>query len=167
MLSKLCDRFNTNLTQGGDFMVRAVLFGLSAVALALAQPKIEVKDPWVRLVPPNAKATAAYMKIENNGTEADKLVAASSNVSKITELHEMAEGKMRRVKAIEVPAGKTVELKPGGLHVMLIELKEPLKEGQTVEITLKFEKSGEVKVQAPVRKGMGGMHHHHHHHHGH
>jgi copper(I)-binding protein len=48
---------------------------------------------------------------------------------------------------------------------MLIELKEPLKEGQTVEITLKFEKSGEIKVQAPVKKGMGGMHHHHHHHH--
>lgn len=148
-------------------MVRAVLFGLSAVALALAQPKIEVKDPWVRLVPPNAKSTAAYMKIENMGTEADRLVDASSNVSKITELHETVEGKMRRVKAIEVPAGKTVELKPGGLHVMLIDLKEPLKEGQTVEITLKFEKSGEIKVQAPVKKGMGGMHHHHHHHHHH
>jgi copper(I)-binding protein len=103
------------------------------------------------------------MKIENNGTEADRLVDASSNVSKITELHETVEGKMRRVKAIEVPAGKTVELKPGGLHVMLINLKEPLKEGQTVEITLKFEKSGEIKVQAPVKKGMGGMHHHHHH----
>jgi copper(I)-binding protein len=142
-------------------MVRAVLFGFSAVALALAQPKIEVKDPWVRLVPPNAKNTAAYMKIENKGTEADRLVDASNNVSKITELHETVEGKMRRVKAIEVPAGKTVELKPGGLHVMLIELKEPLKEGQTVEITLKFEKSGEIKVQAPVKKGMGGMHHHH------
>jgi hypothetical protein len=133
---------------------------LSAVALALAQPKIEVKDPWVRLVPPKSKNTAAYMKIENMGTEADKLVDASGNVSKITELHETVEGKMRRVKAIEVPAGKTVELKPGGLHVMLIELKEPLKEGQTVEITLKFEKSGEIKVQAPVKKGMGGMHHH-------
>jgi len=142
-------------------MVKAVLFGLSAVALALAQPEIEVKDPWVRLVPPNAKSTAAYMKIENKGTEADRLVDASNNVSKITELHETVEGKMRRVKAIEVPAGKTVELKPGGLHVMLINLKEPLKEGQTVEITLKFEKSGEIKVQAPVRKGKGGMHHHH------
>ncbi len=145
-------------------MVRTVLFGLSAVALALAQPQIEVKDPWVRLVPQNAKSTAAYMKIENKGTEADRLVDASNGVSKITEIHETIEGKMRRIKAIDIPAGKSVELKPGGLHVMLIDLKEPLKEGQTVEITLKFEKSGEIKVQAPVKKGMGKMEHHHHKH---
>jgi len=141
-------------------MVKALILGLSALGLALAQPKIEVKDPWVRLVPPNAKNTAAYMKIENKGTEADKLVDASNNVSKITELHETVGGKMRRVDAIEVPAGKTVELKPGGLHVMIIDLKEPLKEGQTVEITLKFEKAGEIKVQAPVKMGMGKMEHH-------
>ncbi|WP_333785181.1 copper chaperone PCu(A)C [Thermocrinis sp.] len=143
-------------------MVKTVLIGLGAGALALAQPKIEVKDPWVRLVPPNSKNTAAYMKIENKGTEADKLVDASNNVSKITELHETVGGKMRKVNAIEVPAGKTVELKPSGLHVMIIDLKEPLKEGQTVEITLKFEKAGEIKVQAPVKKAMGKMEHHEH-----
>ena len=145
-------------------MVKALILGLSALGLALAQPKIEVKDQWVRLVPPNAKNTAAYMKIENKGTEADKLVDASNNVSKITELHETVGGKMRRVYAIEVPAGKTVELKPGGLHVMIIDLKEPLKEGQTVEITLKFEKAGEIKIQAPVKMGMRKMKHHMHKH---
>jgi len=140
-------------------LILGLFLGLSGLGLALAQPKIEVKDQWVRLVPPNAKNTAAYMKIENKGTEADKLVDASNNVSKITELHETVGGKMRRVDAIVIPAGKTVELKPGGLHVMIIDLKEPLKEGQTVEIILRFEKSGEIKVQAPVKKGMGQMEH--------
>jgi len=144
-------------------MVKALALGLVAVGLALAQPKIEIKDPWVRLVPERAKNTAAYMKIENKGTEADKLIDASNNVSKITELHETVEGKMRKISAIEVPAGKTVELKPGGLHVMIIDLNKPLKEGDTVGITLKFEKSGEIKVNAPVKKGPSMKDHHHHH----
>ncbi|WP_448587694.1 copper chaperone PCu(A)C [Thermocrinis sp.] len=142
-------------------MVKALILGLATAGLVLAQPKIEVKDAWVRLVPPNAKTTAAYMKIENKGTEADKLIDASNNVSKITELHETVDGKMRKISAIEIPAKKTVELKPGGLHVMIIDLKEPLKEGQTVEITLKFEKSGEMKIQAPVKKGMDKTEHKH------
>ncbi len=142
--------------------MRKVLFGsLFLVGLSLAQPKIEVKDAWVREVPPTSKMSAAYMVIENKGKEADKLVDASNNVSEITELHETIEGRMRRVRAIDIPADRKVELKPGGLHVMLINLKKPLKEGDTVELTLKFEKSGEVKVQAPVKKGMGGHMHRH------
>ncbi len=142
--------------------MKKVLFGsLFLASFSLAQPKIEVKDAWVREVPPTSKMSAAYMVIENKGKEADKLVDASNNVSEITELHETIEGKMRRVKAIEIPAGGKAELKPGGLHVMLINLKKPLKEGDTVELTLKFEKSGEVKVQAPVKKGMGGHMHRH------
>ncbi|MEJ7555122.1 MAG: copper chaperone PCu(A)C [Aquificaceae bacterium] len=144
--------------------MRKVLLGsLFLAGLSLAQPKIEVKDAWVREVPPTSKMSAAYMVIENKGKEADRLVDASNNVSEITELHETVEGRMRRVKAIEIPAGGKVELKPGGLHIMLINLKKPLKEGDTVELTLKFEKSGEVKVQAPVRKGMGGHMHKHRH----
>ncbi len=144
--------------------MRKVLLGsLFLAGLSLAQPKIEVKDAWVREVPPTSKMSAAYMIIENKGKEADRLVDASNNVSEITELHETVEGRMRRVKAIEIPAGGKVELKPGGLHIMLINLKKPLKEGDTVELTLKFEKSGEVKVQAPVRKGMGGHMHKHRH----
>ncbi|MEJ5339699.1 MAG: copper chaperone PCu(A)C [Aquificaceae bacterium] len=144
--------------------MKKVLSGaLTFAVVALAQPKIELKDAWVREVPPTSKMSAAYMVIENKGKEADRLLDASNNASEITELHETAEGKMRRVRAIEVPAGGKVELKPGGLHIMLINLKKPLKEGDTVELTLKFEKSGEVKVQAPVRKGMGGQMHQHRH----
>ena len=141
-------------------MRKLILSGVLLSGLVFAQPKIEVRDAWVREVPPTSKMSAAYMIIENKGKEADRLVDASNNVSEITELHETVEGKMRRVKAIEVPAGGKVELKPGGLHIMLINLKKPLKEGDKVELTLKFEKAGEIKVQAPVRKGMGGKHGH-------
>lgn len=145
-------------------MKKILLGSFLFAGLTFAQPKIEVKDAWVREVPPTSKMSAAYMVIENKGKEADRLVDASNNVSEITEIHETVEGKMRRVKAVEVPAGGKVELKPGGLHIMLINLKKPLKEGDTVELTLKFEKSGEVKVQAPVKKGMGmgPMHQHRH-----
>ncbi|HCO38580.1 MAG TPA: hypothetical protein DIT36_01085 [Aquificaceae bacterium] len=143
-------------------MKKLMLGGLLLASLSFAQPKIEVKDAWVREVPPTSKMSAAYMVIENKGKEADKLLDAVSNASKITEIHETIEGKMRRVKALEVPAGGKVELKPGGYHMMLINLNKPLKEGDKVEITLKFEKSGEIKVQAPVKKGMGGHMHHNH-----
>ncbi len=143
-------------------MKRFMLGSLLMTAFVFAQPRIEVKDAWVREVPPTSKMSAAYMVIENKGKEADRLLDAISNASKITEIHETIEGKMRRVKAIEVPAGGKVELKPGGYHIMLINLNRPLKEGDKVEMTLKFEKSGEIKVQAPVKKGMGGHMHNHH-----
>ncbi len=142
--------------------MKRVLAGVMLSSVVLAGPKIEVKDAWVREVPPTSKMSAAYMVIENKGDEADRLVDASNNASKITEIHETVEGKMRRVKAIEVPAGKSVELKPGGYHIMLINLEKPLKEGDKVDITLKFEKSGEIKLSAPVKKGTGMMKHHHH-----
>jgi len=141
-------------------MKKLMLGSLFAATLSFAQPKIEVKDAWVREVPPTSNMSAAYMIIENKGKEPDKLIDAASNASKIVEVHETVEGRMRRVKALEVPAGGKVELKPGGYHMMLINLNKPLKEGDNVEITLKFEKSGEIKVQAPVKKGMGGHMHH-------
>lgn len=148
-------------------MKKVLLGSLFLAGLVFAQPKIEVKDAWVRAVPPTSKMSAAYMVIENKGKEADKLISASNNVSEITELHKTENGKMRKVEFIEVPANGKVELKPGGLHIMLINLKKPIKEGEEVELTLKFEKSGEVKVKAPVKRGMGGMNHEHHGHHKH
>ena len=144
-------------------MRKALIGSILLTGLVFAQPKIEVKDAWVREVPPTSKMSAAYMVIENKGSEADKLIDANNNASQITEIHETVEGRMRRVKALEIPVGSKVELKPGGYHIMLINLNKPLKEGEKVEITLKFEKSGEIKVEAPVKKGMGSMHHHHKH----
>lgn len=143
--------------------MRRFLPSLILLGVALAQPKIEVKDAWVREVPPNSRSSAAYMVIENQGNEPDKLIGAKSDISKVAEIHETVGGKMRRVKYIEIPAGKKVELKPGGYHIMLIDLKKPTKEGQQVELVLQFEKSGQVKVNAPVKKGIGKMEEHHHH----
>lgn len=140
--------------------MRKLLFAVGLSGIALAAPKIEVKDAWVREVPPVSSMSAAYMVIENKGDQADKLVGASTNIAKVVELHETVGGKMRRIKALEIPPGKSVELKPGGYHLMLINLTEKPKEGQKVEITLKFEKSGDVKVQANVKKAEGGMHMH-------
>ncbi len=137
--------------------MKKFLMGALLAGVTFAAPKISIENAWVREVPPTSKMSAAYMIIKNEGDEADKLIDASNNASKITELHETVDGKMRRVKAIEVPAGGKAELKPGGLHIMLINLNKPLKEGDSVEITLKFEKSGEIKITAPVKKGTGMM----------
>lgn len=98
---------------------------------------------------------AAYMIITNAGTVDDALIAASSSVSTATEVHESVmngdQVTMREVDKIAVPAGKAVELKPGGYHVMFIGLKKPLTVGETVEVELTFEKAGKVTVTAEVR----------------
>ena len=131
---------------------------ISADAAGTAD-SITVVDPYVRMAPPGAMATAAFMVLKNDGGKDAKLVRAENSVSKITELHtHLNEGgvmKMRQVPAVELPAGKTVELKPGGYHVMLMDLKQQVKEGDTVPLTLVIEgpdgKRESVEVKAPVR----------------
>ncbi|HSB22017.1 MAG TPA: copper chaperone PCu(A)C [Burkholderiaceae bacterium] len=132
----------------------------AAALLALSMPSFAqttVKDPWVRGTVEQQKASGAFMQITSaNG---GKLVAASSPVAGVVEIHEMAmEGNVMRMRAapgLELPAGKTVELKPGGYHVMLMDLKQQLKAGETVPLSLVVEgKDGKretVEVKAPVR----------------
>ena len=114
---------------------------------------LKIEDAKARATVPAQKMSGGLMKIENKGG-ADKLVAASSSVSKTMELHTMSmEGnvmKMREIKAIEIPANGKVELKSGGLHLMFIDLKEQLKPGSTIKVKLKFEKAGEVEVPFKV-----------------
>ena len=114
---------------------------------------LKIEHPMARATVPAQKMSGGFMKIENKGG-ADKLVAASSSVSKTMELHTMSmEGnvmKMREIKAIEIPANGKVELKSGGLHLMFIDLKEQLKPGSTIKVKLKFEKAGEVEVPFKV-----------------
>ena len=137
-----------------------VAFALSAT-VATAGAQTAVKDPWVRGTVPQQKATGAFMQLTS--APGGKLVSASSPVAGIVEIHEMAmEGnvmKMRAIPGLELPAGKPVELKPGGYHVMLIDLKQPLKAGDTVPVTLVIEskdgKRESVEVKAPVR-ALGG-----------
>jgi len=94
-----------------------------------------------------------FMKIENKGS-ADQLISASSPAAGEVQLHEMAmDGnvmKMRQVKDIAVPAGGAVELKPGGLHLMFMNIKAPLTAGESVPVKLKFAKAGEVELKMPV-----------------
>jgi copper(I)-binding protein len=124
-------------------------------AAAMAQSStIKIEKPWTRATAPGAAVGGGFATIRNSGKSADRLVSAASPVSASVELHEMAMDKdvmkMREVKGMEVPAGGVLELKPGSYHLMFINLKAPLKQGDKVPVTLKFEKAGEVKVELAV-----------------
>lgn len=151
---------------------------LAACSGAGADGGIEVADAWSRSSPMVAGAGAAYMTITNTGSEADALLGAASDVATTVEVHETVTMEapaatdgmggmetpaptdgtggemmgMRPVERVEIPAGGTVKLEPGGYHVMLIGLKEELEVGSTIEITLTFEKAGEITVEAEVRE---------------
>jgi copper(I)-binding protein len=119
--------------------------------------QVTVKDPWVRATVSAQKATGAFMQITS--AQDARLVEARSPVAGVVEVHEMVMEKdvmkMRAVKGLDLPAGKTVELKPGGYHVMLMDLKEQMKEGATVPVTLVIEgkdkKRSTIEVKAPVK----------------
>ena len=141
-----------------------------APALAAAQAGVEVSNAWTRATAPGAKVGGVYMDIKSAG--AAKLVSASSTAAARTEIHSMKmEGgvmKMSPVEVIDLAAGHTVKLAPGGYHVMLLDLKQPLKAGDKVSVTLTIERADKsratVDVNAEVRdmsgaaKG-GGMAH--------
>ncbi|HET7524809.1 MAG TPA: copper chaperone PCu(A)C [Burkholderiaceae bacterium] len=128
-----------------------------ATALGAAWGQTTVKDAWVRGTVPQQKASGAFMQITS--AQGGKLVAVSSPMAGVTEVHEMAmEGttmRMRAVGALELPAGKAVELRPGGYHVMLMDLKQPLNAGDTVPLSLVVEsKDGKretIDIKAPVK----------------
>ena len=134
----------------------ALLAGL-AQAQSPGHSAIQVKEPWVRGTVAQQKATGAFMQL--SAPQDMRLVEARSPVAGVVELHEMAMDnnvmKMRAVPGIDIPAGKGAELKPGGFHVMLLDLKKQLKEGDTVPLTLVLEgkdkKRQSVEVNAPVR----------------
>ena len=137
----------------------------SAAVFAGAADTVSVHEPYVRLAPPNAPASAAFMVLRNTGARDVRLVRADNPASRVTELHtHLNEGgvmKMRPVPAVEIKAGGETVLKPGGLHVMLIDLKAPLKEGEIVPITLGFDDGSSKRVDARVVNPMAGGHHHH------
>jgi periplasmic copper chaperone A len=114
---------------------------------------IKIEDAYTRATVPGQQVAGGFMKIENKGAT-DQLISASSPVAGEVQLHEMAmDGnvmKMRQVKDIAIPAGGAVELKPGGLHLMFMNIKAPLTAGETVPVKLKFAKAGDVEVKMPV-----------------
>jgi hypothetical protein len=115
---------------------------------------LKIENPQARSTVPAQKMSGGFLKIENDGTSADKLIAASSSVSKSMELHTMIMDnnvmRMREVKSIDLPAKSKVELRPGGLHLMFIDLNKQLKAGDIIPVKLKFEKAGEVEVKFQV-----------------
>ena len=125
----------------------------AAAFVAQAQTAPSVGNAWARPTVAGQKAGGGFMTI-TGGSASDRLLSASTSVASTVELHSMSmDGnvmRMRRVDAIEVPAGKTVELKPGGLHVMFMGLTQPLQAGSQLPLTLRFEKAGEIKVDVPV-----------------
>lgn len=142
-----------------QFIRTATVAAVLAVSAgsAFAQANVSVKDAWVRATVPQQKATGAFMQVQ--AAKDSKFVSASSPLTPTVEIHEMAmQGdvmRMRQVQSVELPAGKPVELKPGGYHIMLMNLKGQVKEGETVPFTLVFEgKDGKretVEIKAPVR----------------
>ncbi len=116
---------------------------------------IHISQPWSRATPKGAASGAGYMTVTNNGTTPDKVNCVSSDVSAQCQIHTMTmeDGvmKMRPVEGgLEIKPGETITLKPGGFHMMLLDLKHPLEQGQNVKATLKFDHAGTVDVEYPI-----------------
>ena len=158
-------------------MKSVLLAAMLAVAASAASAheykagSLEIKHPWSRATPKGATVAGGYMKIINTGTTPDRLVGGSSAAAPKFEIHEMSmDGgvmKMRMLpKGIEIKPGQTVELKPGGYHLMFVGVTAPLEQGKRVKGTLEFEKAGKIEVEYAVEaiggtpKGQGGGGHH-------
>ncbi|WP_262029588.1 DUF1775 domain-containing protein [Microvirga sp. Mcv34] len=134
--------------------------GVGTAPQAVKAGTLTLEQAWSRATPGGAKVGGGYVSITNTGTAPDRLIGGSFPLASKVEVHEMRlDGDVMRMKPVEggleIKPGATVELKPGGLHLMFMDLKEPLKEGQNVKGTLIFEKAGSVEVEYAVR-GMGG-----------
>jgi periplasmic copper chaperone A len=117
---------------------------------------IEVRHPWSRATPPGAKVGVGYLEIRNKGSQPDRLLSATTPAAKRVEMHvtehagEVA--KMRQLRSFEIPGRERLELRPGGAHLMLVDLVQPLKKGERFGVTLRFERAGEVEVQFEVQE---------------
>jgi copper(I)-binding protein len=131
------------------------LFLAAALVASPAIAQISVEGAWMRATPPGAKTAAGYATIRNTSASADRLVSVSSPAAERVETHTtVREGeisRMRETKGYVVPAKGSLELKPGGSHLMFVNIKAPLKAGQTVDALLKFERAGEMKLRFEVR----------------
>jgi hypothetical protein len=125
---------------------------------------LKIDHPWSRATPPGAKVAGGFMKITNTGSQPDRLIGGSAVAAGVFEVHEMKmEGNVMKMRALEkgleIKPGQTVELKPGGFHVMFMDLKAPLKEGDKVKGTLVFERAGTIEVEYKIEaRGASGGH---------
>ncbi len=137
-----------------------LVLGGQAYAQTSGQNTIVVERPWARATPTGAKTGAAYATLINNGSSSDSLLSATTPVADKVQFHSTSEengvSRMREMDTVEVAPGARVTFSPGGMHIMVVGLKQPLKEGQTFPLTLTFEKAGKVDVTVPVAK-VGAM----------
>jgi periplasmic copper chaperone A len=136
----------------------ALLVSLATFALGHANEKgeIQIRHPWSRATPPGASVAVAYMEIRNTGKQADRLLSATTSVAPRVEMHVTErEGevmKMRQVNAFNIPARERYELRPGGAHLMLVDVVRPLKKGERFAMRLVFERAGELEVELEVQE---------------
>ena len=133
--------------------MKYALLGLMLVA-APAFSQVEIENPWARATAPGAKTAAGYMVIRNRSASPDRLVRAESPVAARVETHvHIKEGdvlRMREVKGLDIPANASLELKPGGAHLMFMDIRRPFREGETIPVTLEFESASTIKVELHV-----------------
>jgi copper(I)-binding protein len=124
---------------------------------------LSIEHPFARATPPGAKSGGAFFVVENASLTPDRLIGVASPAAGSTEMHQMAmDGgvmKMRAVSMLEIPPGGKLELKPGGYHLMLLDLKQPMRAGDKVPLTLTFQNAGSIVVSVEVEAmgSMGGM----------
>jgi copper(I)-binding protein len=127
---------------------------LLALAASPACAQLSVEQPWSRATPPGSKIGVGFMQLKNAGAAAERVVGVTSPLAGRVEMHVTTrEGdvmRMRQVESFDVPAGGSFDLKPGGAHLMLVDLHRPFKQGEKVPLTLKLEKGGELKVELTV-----------------
>lgn len=151
-------------------VVRAVVASLMLAAIgpapiACAEPhNIAIDDPWIAATNPGATVGAGYVTLRNSGVGVDRLLSAQSTRAERVELHEMSmtNGVMRMqpVQAIVIPAGGTVMLQSGGLHIMFLDIDAQYEAGQHIPVTLHFEHAGDVEAQFNVRPRASSGHEH-------
>jgi copper(I)-binding protein len=139
----------------------ANLPGAPAIADEVEVGSLVITQAWTRATPGGATIGGGYLTIENKGTAPDRLIGGSADVAGKVEVHEMSMNNgvmtMRELdKGLTIEPGKTVKLAPGGFHLMLLELKSPLKQGDQLPVTLEFEKAGKVTLSLDVQ-GVGAQ----------
>lgn len=137
--------------------IAALAASTAALAGGVKHGSLVIKNAWTRATPPGSKVGAGYVTITNTGRAPDRLIAAKTEIAGRVEIHEMkminGVMKMRALpNGVAVAPGATEQLKPGGNHIMFMALKRAIKQGETLSVTLTFEKAGDVKVMLPASK---------------
>jgi copper(I)-binding protein len=147
--------FMAVVLRAGFVSAALLLLGGVATAETCSAGGLQISNPWVRATPKGATVGAGYLTITNKGAESDRLIGGSAAPASRFEVHttviENGVAKMRPVSGLEIKPGETVELSPGGMHVMFVGIKQPLKQGQTVKGTLVFEKAGTIAIEFAVQ----------------